>query len=371
MENISNQQPIKKARSSNFDLLKIIAFIFVIVLHVNNSSMGRAFAYAEAGSSTWIMLSVLESAAIIAVPLFVLITGFFSVNNKSFTLKKVVGLYIMQFSYKIIAYLLYIWINNYSFNVESFFSNLVPNNYYVNLYAALMLFSPLLNKLFKFNKKQVTWFLIVASIMFFLVPTIMDIVNALTNNKFPGVSYISNGGSLSGYTIVAFVMFYWLGAYIRTYNITIRKLITGPAWVVLTGLMVLVSMKTMAVWHYDNLLVVASALAFFLLFKEIKLREIKVIGYVAKCSLGVFVLHTTALFIHTFNGLFHIGDMVQQGPGQAVLVVLEVVFATAGVCIVADILLRLAVYPIRKWLYGTKVMNYPIFTFDKPEKTEE
>ena len=354
------QSPVTKVqRQSNFDILKIIAFIFVVIHHYNNKNIGGALAYSE--GVTFVFFSAIESLAIVAVPIFVLITGYFSRYSKTFNLKKIFGLYVMQFSYLAICYLLDVAIFKTEFSVTGFFSVFIPNNYFINFYAVLMLVAPLLNCIFKLNKKTITGLMVTLITLFVLLPTVIDVVFELTDKPLPyGLSFVTMYGTFYGYSIVYFIVLYLIGACIREYDIHIRKLITLPAYVVLTALITLESLKLSAATHYDNVLVLASALSLFLLFKEIKIKEIKPIGFIAKCSLGVFLLHTTRLISYDYFGLFNIQENIEKGFGSAALNMLAVVFSTVAICVVVDILLRLAVTPIKKRLYRTKVLNYNI-----------
>lgn len=367
-ENISNQTMIKveqaptsKQRLSNFDLLKIIAFIFVVVLHFNG--LGKALDYAESNKVTELFFMIGESIAIVAVPVFVLITGYFSINNKSFTLKKVLGLYIMLFAYKALCYLFNNWIFGAGFSTKYFLQCFLPNNYFINFYTVLMVLSPFLNKLYKNDKKNVFIFLLVFSVFIIALPTVMNMYIRVTGrNEFSGVSFVLTNGTANGYSLIAFIFFYLVGGFLSAYDIKVKLYISIPLYVLSTIIITLLSYKSSAAWYYDNIFVIISAVCLMLIFKEIKLKEIKAIGFIAKCSLGVFVLHTTPLFVESFNLLFSIQERMNQGPGHAILVAMAVISSTLGICVAVDILLRLAVSPLRNILYKTKFMNYKIFT---------
>ena len=358
-----------KARQSNFDLLKIFAFVFVVILHYMNEGIGGGLLYST--GATNVGFRAINSVAIIAVPIFVLITGYFSRNSKTFNFKKIFGIYIMQFSYVAICYVLDILIFKKTFDVGLFFSSFAPVNYYVNFYAVLIIIAPFLNCLFKLSRKNVNAIMIASLILFMVFPTIVDIGTQLVKVEIPaGLSFITRSGSFGGYTIVNFILLYLIGAYIREYKITIRKLISFPAFIALTTIITVLSIYISTMWNYDNLFVVASAIFFFLFFKELKLTEIKVVGVLAKCSLGVYLLHATVLFEYSFFGLFNIQANIEAGFGYAILNLLAVVSSTVAICIVADILLRLMVLPIRNWLYKQKFLNYNVIDLnEEKEKT--
>lgn len=356
--------PKAKARFSNLDLLKIIAFMMVVFLHFMNEGMGGGLRYAE-GTTRYIYVAI-EALCAIAVPLFVLITGYFSVNSKSFSLKKVVGLYILQFSYRLICYLLEVIIFKVDFSAGSFFACFIPNNYFINFYVVLLIFIPFFNKLFKLDRKTVNTFMIIFGLLFVLFPTVVNAIYALAGKDIPsGLSFITMVPGDYGINIVSFIFFYFAGAYIRFYNVRFKKIYTILAYLASSAIIFALYDKNLGFVHYHSLFLAISGISFFMLFESIKMKEIKVISFISKCSLGVFVLHTTSLFLIQYNGLFEIQANIEAGPGQAVLVFLGVTMSTIAICMAADILLRLAVTPVRNWLYKTKLLNYKIIDLEE------
>ena len=365
------QKTNTKPRQSNFDLLKIFAFVFVVVLHYMNEGIGGGLLYST--GATNVVFRSIESIAIVAVPIFVLITGYFSKNSKTFNFKKIFGIYIMQFSYVAICYVGDVLIFKKPFDVGLFFSSFAPVNYYINFYAVLMIIAPFLNCIFKLSRKNVNAIMIASIILFVIFPSIIDIGTQLVHAEIPaGLSFITRSGSFGGYTIVVFVLIYLIGAYIREYNITIRKLITMPIFIVITAIITVLSIYVGGcIWDYDNIFVLASAITLFLFFKEINLKEIKIISVISKCSLGVYLLHATVLFEFSYFGLFNIQANIEAGFGYAILNMLAVVFSTVGICVVLDILLRLVVSPLRNWLYKQKFLNYNIIDLKEQDKQKE
>ena len=78
---------IKKERSSGIDLLKIFCMFGVIILHYNNSTIGKAFTYAPLHSMRSYMLYFLQTVSISAVDVFVLISGYFMCKSSKVDLK--------------------------------------------------------------------------------------------------------------------------------------------------------------------------------------------------------------------------------------------------------------------------------------------
>ena len=95
------QDTPKKIRFSNFDILKIIAIFMVVVLHYNNVGFGGAL---NTTNDSIYFIKAMESICVVAVPVFILITGYFSYKSTFFSLRKVIGLYIMECCYLLICF---------------------------------------------------------------------------------------------------------------------------------------------------------------------------------------------------------------------------------------------------------------------------
>lgn len=67
-------------RESNIELLRIILILMVIVLHYLNGNMGGELSHFERNSLNFFLGHIIESFSIIAVNVFIIITGFFSYN---------------------------------------------------------------------------------------------------------------------------------------------------------------------------------------------------------------------------------------------------------------------------------------------------
>ena len=72
----------KQVRESNIELLRIFAMLGVVILHYNNASIGKGFAYVAPNSWNQAILLGLEGLFVCAVDLFLLITGYFSVSSQ-------------------------------------------------------------------------------------------------------------------------------------------------------------------------------------------------------------------------------------------------------------------------------------------------
>jgi len=88
----------KVIRDSNFELLRIVLIVMVICSHY--LVFGRALNNLNSSDPNFYIAYTLESSIIVAVDCFILITGFFQINNK-YHFKKVVDLWTQVFFYSV------------------------------------------------------------------------------------------------------------------------------------------------------------------------------------------------------------------------------------------------------------------------------
>ncbi len=283
------------SRQSNVELLRILAMLGVVVLHYN--SIGGGFKNVPAGGASMWLLYGLEGLFICAVNLFVLITGFFSCTQTRNRPGKALELLLQVAVFQLLAYGIDLY-QGAAFSLRTLVMKLVPNNYFVSLYVAVFLLSPYINLLLeKLSRKGLIRLLVVCVALFSVFPTVTEAADALLREDFPGLSPISLDGSISGYSVVNFMLMYLIGASLRLLDIRVKK-----RWTVLTfGAVVLI----LTLWgYYDNTtgmaraycnpLVIAEAVAVFLLFRELKFHS-RLVNVLAPASFTCFLLHSSLL----------------------------------------------------------------------------
>ena len=136
------------SRRSNMELLRIIAMMLVVIVHMCGAALGLPAPkgdIASITSSDWWKLSV-ESISIIGVNIFVLISGYFGINTRwqtfwRFSLQCLfysVGIYL-------VGWLIGIWQLDWNVILRS--SHIYTESYYwfVLAYFGLLIIAPLLN----------------------------------------------------------------------------------------------------------------------------------------------------------------------------------------------------------------------------------
>lgn len=287
-----------KVRDSNIELLRILSMLGVVFLHYCNAEMGQGFKFVEDGSINQLILYLLQNICICAVNLFVLISGYFLCNTQQRSFIKVLELIFQVIFFNEFFYLFLVAIGRIGFTFNSFISNLFPSNYYVILYVTLYIISPYFNLIIiKLKEKQLNKLLLTLIILFSVYTILLDIINNVFGLSIIGLSTVSSIGSQSGYTIVNFVVMYFVGAYIKKNNSNyktknILSLLIVDVILLFTWSYIehIFHRVTTTAWYYNNPLVILSATLIFLLFIKLDIKS-KIINELAKGSFVCFLVH--------------------------------------------------------------------------------
>jgi len=297
-------------RNSNIELLRILAMVGVIILHYNNSDIGGGLAYVEQGTLSYYLLYVLESISICAVDLFIMISGYFMCNSYNRPLMKPLKLLVQVIVFKeagaVLSLVVGIVSGAGSFSVKGLVYKLleaaVPNNYFVILYIALYFISVYINLAIKaLDLKGLRRMLILLMILFSVWVTLVDILNGLTNTEWSGLSTVGIDGDMGGYTIINFVLMYFIGAYMRIAppkHYAVKKVVL--IYVILIVIITLWALSfhipyfdiSGSAWTYCNPFVILSAILLFQIFKQMPERKSGFINAAAKGCFTVFLGHT-------------------------------------------------------------------------------
>ena len=69
-------------RKSNIELLRVLTMLGVLILHYNNKQIGGGMAAVTPSSSNEGVMLFTESASLVAVNVFIIISGYFLINNQ-------------------------------------------------------------------------------------------------------------------------------------------------------------------------------------------------------------------------------------------------------------------------------------------------
>lgn len=201
-----------KQRNSNFELLRIISILLIIISHISWHGFAE-----EKTVYTWInndfnrFILRCFNFGNLGVDLFIMISGYFLISSNfciNHIFQKVFKLIGVTFFYSIIIYFSYIYFSNKTITFleirNAIFPILYEANWFISAYIILYLISPLINQGLKENKKTHKYILLL-SIIFWVIP-----------HTFMMTEFFAD-------EIPQFIMLYILGAYIKLYGKELNK----------------------------------------------------------------------------------------------------------------------------------------------------
>ena len=343
-------------RQSNIELLRILATCMVIILHYN-SVTGGGFFTVQDGSSNQFILVALESISIPAVNIFVIITGYFLCKTNVRDFMKPLGLVAQVIVFAVITFAIGRIFIPQNANIDTLFEYLFSSNWYVYIFFALYLISPFINVMWdKLNPSGKRILLAFVMILFSIYPTLIDILKYWSGRQLNGSSTIGLEGSQAGYTIVNFVVLYLIGAYIRDNDKKTDKnktlsayficLCLNMAWAYADGIRQGKNIYDTVAWNYSNPLVIAEAALLFMLFREIKVKNGRLINIFAGASFTVYVLHLR------FIGFFKISEFAARNPAILILHLIACVIGLYLACTICYFAYSVVAKPVAKFVSG-------------------
>ncbi|MEQ3038636.1 acyltransferase family protein [Thomasclavelia ramosa] len=317
-----------KKRSSNIELLRILLIIMVIFLHFSNREMGGGLNYVVGNSINEGIVRFLQGISICAVDTFIIITGFFMCKKKEIDLTKPIILLISVVIFQLITYILLVIFRFENFSLASVLIKLVPLNWYIMLYNVLYFMIPVLNKVLdKFNVNKNKIYIIILFTIFSIYPSLIDIVKGIFNiGDVPGLSTISILGNEHGYTIINFILLYFIGALIKKSMYT-NKIILMLFFFISSLLITALSYFTEAVWNYNNVFIIINAVCLFKIFINLNVSYNKLINFISRSVLGIYIVHPYLIKpITKFVSLINIGNISPIGLFSKIGLFIIIVF---------------------------------------------
>lgn len=294
----------KKERLSNFELMRIISMLMIVMWHL----IFHGNLQSTASGTTRYVIDFLILFGAVHVNSFILLTGYFQCEKKT-SLKKILNLILTVWFYKSSIAIIFYYFTNIKITKLELFKELLPidmrDYWFVNCYIALYIISPYLNILIeKIKQKDFRNLLIVGFILFSIIPIIT------------GNTTISN----DGYTIINFIYLYYLGAYLKKfppeknyhfkiYSNNKRKTIFFSTTFILCIISFLsyyfskeliLSKNSLTEFigtnyfvnyrSFSNPIIIIQTLTYFLFFKSLNIKS-KFINKLAKNSIDVYLLH--------------------------------------------------------------------------------
>lgn len=300
---------IKKERTSNFELLRIVSMFFIVMYHV----IVHGKISTEAVGSYKFIINFILSILIVHVNSLVFLTGYFSCNKNETKYKKIGKIIGKAWFYKAIIVILFFIFGVFPLSKIKIMEELLPldlgNYWYINCYLILIILIPYLNEVIKkMSEKQFGKFIIILIFLFSIIPTITN-CRVLYND---------------GFSIINFVLVYYLGAYFMKFplkdNYHFKNKSKKEIQFLLLATLIAVQIinfsfnnigQTMmsydsnilgyvgkiitnAFLRYSNPLVIIQTCAYCLLFETFSIKS-NIINKISTTTLGIYLIHDNAL----------------------------------------------------------------------------
>lgn len=307
---------MKKMREQNMDLFRAISAFAVVLIHVASA----AFTYAQNSSKVAeLTMQIIVMLMQWSVPAFLIITGYFQLNDekecdyKSVSnqiIKFIVTLFSVGYAYAIMERVFNQKTLNVSIFLNSFLDvlngNLWDHMWYVYMILGIYLVIPLLKTFFKHAGDKDVFIITGLS---FVWTILMPYIEKYAKINFP-----------ISINITGYIFYVFAGGLIRRYKSILlqntKKTILYALILACIGIVAIVVKfiykPGFDVVGYKSLSVSIIAVCFTLLFVVLKQREKgnKLLSELGRCSWGIYLIHP--LFLNLAIKLFHF-DLLISG----------------------------------------------------------
>lgn len=279
-------------RESNLELLRVVAMTFIVLHHF----IVHGLQLSKITSTPYIIfplnnvydsgvLLALNSFLVVGVNLFLLISGYYSIQLKW---RSIISLWMVCIFYDYFQYSLsdYYSVQQLRFHTEPFTQVFTRSGWFITCYTALMLLSPLINKAIQhFSDLEMLYSFFGLSIL----------------NLWLGFHLKETLINDNGYTVMQFLYIYLIGRCLQRYMHKIKwhTLVYVGGYILCATLVTAMAMKYFIdkqyqnMWHqfsYHNPLVILSSIFLFLSFKTLTIRS-RLINWYASSVIAIYLIH--------------------------------------------------------------------------------
>ena len=287
----------RNTRNSAFELCRIIAMLMIVACHFATHG-GFSFTNTEI-TLPRLWWSFLKMGGNFGVDVFVLISGYFLIENKktAVNFKKCLLFWGQLIFYSVVIFAFGILTHRVDFSVKSVAKAIMPITFnswwFASTYFVMFLLHPYINRLlYSLEKKRYQKMLMLLGIMWCIIPT-------LTSS-----SYQAN-------VLVEFFLLYSIAGYIKIHGLNpkgtskrylvfwlVLTAATYLSCVVLMGLgtrIALFSGRSTFFYGRTKLPTLPCAICFFMIFEKMPAWNNKAINTISSAAFGVYLLHDSSI----------------------------------------------------------------------------
>ena len=315
---------MKKGRLLYIDVIKTISIVLVILIHVSSSVIYSV----KVDSSNFAIYNFFDSISRSCVPLFVMASGAYFLNNKNkLDLKKLFKKYIFNiiialiFSSVVIELLKYL-VSPGHISMWKFLVNVMTGDYVLWFFYMILGFyiiTPILRQITK--SKEITFYLITISfIIGVFIPTINYFLELEFLNKLISQMFFGMFDAYGGFCVL---IYYLLGFYLSEFEFEKKYVyllyVLGILGVILSFSLteyfsIINGSPNFYFYNYMTLPVFFTSVALFLFFKYLfndKITKNKMILLISTSTLFIYPIHRMLLVLFS---LFDISKILIEYP---------------------------------------------------------
>ena len=300
-------------RNTGIELLRIVSMFLIVLLHV--LGQGGVLWWEPNFSAGYYCVWFLEAIAYCSVNCFALISGYVGIaqamksKDSSVRVRKVITLWFQVLFYGVVILGIFTTISGEPLTIANIKKVLMPitqsEYWYVTAYVGLFFIMPILNAaIMNMRRRQLFGCLLAAYVLL---------------SGLPSLFYLDPFFANYGYSVLWLALLYLTGGYICRYDVAksfgkkkallLFIVCTLITWAGKTGAETL-SMKVLGqikagylFISYTTPFVVLAAIGLLMTFANIEIKKDgarKVIGSVAKTTLGVYIIHVSPFIFNNY-----------------------------------------------------------------------
>lgn len=358
MKEKSPALPVLNERNYGIDLLKIVAMMFICILHVCN--YGGINVSMKTYPYNYGLVMFLKSLTYGALDMYAVISGYVGYNKKfKFSRPAMIWLELIFYTLTCTALITVFTPDILPENAwfKSVFPVMTREYWYMTAYFGMVVLMPVLNAAIQ-KASTKTLSLVVAGVFIFYctLPTVMNVTPFNLN---------------SGYSTIWLCVMYIIGGYIAKLKKKPHPLIALAVFSVSVILTWIFKLNDISLLNYTSPTVFLSAVSLVLAFSQIKIKRKvpqKIIGFVVPSTLGIFIIH-----VHTFMWENFVKNCAKPYAESNLFYLALMIFALSAaifiVCGTVDILRRglFKLFHIKPLLQKLDILFEKIFDKKKAE----
>jgi len=296
---------MKNIRESNFEFMRIVSMVFIVMCHVIDS--GNLIRNCQ-NETLSIIFELIMFFTRVHVNSFMLLSGFFQ-SKSNFKLKKVINLFLQACFYIVLLFCIALKLRlienvNVMTIIKLFLPSSLNDYWFISAYIVTYIFSDYINIFInRINRKEHKHFIILGFVVLSLLPYIT------------GLKFLNN----NGFNFYHFIYLYIVGAYLRkfslkqTYHFKLIKIKSYFMFMIFIFIsMILLNYMTVLLanriqgtnsvfnylaenifatkYCYSNPFIIIQTIAYFEIFRCLKFKN-SFVNFISSNVLGIYFFH--------------------------------------------------------------------------------